>query len=66
MSQPKHKKFITKEEAAALTGFTPIAIYRKTQKRQIPFYKVGRLIRFDPDELLEWAAKSHIPVEPTL
>lgn len=57
------KKLITKEQAAELLGRTPTAIYRLTQKRQIPFYKLAGVIQFDPEELLEWAATSYNPVE---
>lgn len=61
--RPTPSKLITKEQAAELTGFSPEALHQKAIRREIPFYRVGRLIRFDPQELLESLAKNHVPAK---
>jgi excisionase family DNA binding protein len=35
-------------------GVTPRHVRRLIAERRIPYLKVGRLIRFDPDEIAEW------------
>lgn len=55
------KSYVNVEEAAKLLGVTVNAIRSMVQKRQIPFYKPNKNLRFDPDELLECWAKSYVP-----
>jgi len=57
------RQYLTKEEAAPHLGITPEALYKRTQRREVPFYKVGRRIFFDLDELLEcWAKNKQEPI----
>ena len=36
-------------------------IRRLIAERRIPYLKVGRLIRFDPEEITAWLAEGHHP-----
>lgn len=35
-------------------------IRRLVSERRIPFYKVGKFIRFDPDEVMRWLADKRV------
>jgi excisionase family DNA binding protein len=45
-------------EVAASAGASPQYIYAAAKRRQIPHYRFGYLVRFDPVEIAEWL-KSH-------
>jgi len=40
--------------AAERLGVTERFVRRLIEERRVPFYKVGRLVRFDPAELDAW------------
>ena len=44
------------EEAASLYGVHPQTIYRLA-RGELPHYRIGRAIRFDPDELRAYFAR---------
>ena len=44
-------------QIAEILGVSVRTIYDWVYKRKIPFIKVGRLVRFDPDEISEWMKK---------
>lgn len=46
------KEFLPIDEAAALMGRTPHAVYRLVARRQLPFRKHGRRLVFKRSELL--------------
>lgn len=41
-------------EVATYLGVKESYVRHLVHERRIPFYKVGRLVRFDPDELDVW------------
>lgn len=49
---------LTTDEAATILGVTPrtLEVWRCTKRHQIPFLKVGRLIRYRRDDLDRWLA----------
>ena len=49
--------FLTIDQAAALMGRTPHAVYRLVARRQIPFRKHGRRLLFKRSELLAFLDK---------
>lgn len=53
----KTNEFLTVKNLAQILGVSKITIYRWAQEKFIPHYKVGAAIRFDKDEVLEWAKK---------
>jgi excisionase family DNA binding protein len=46
--------FMTVREVADYLKMRPLAIYRKVKRREIPFLKAGRSIRFQKDEIDRW------------
>lgn len=47
-------RFLTVDEASALTHFAKQTLYRRTCERSIPFTKVGGKLLFPEDKLLDW------------
>jgi excisionase family DNA binding protein len=42
------------KEMAKILSINPSWLYSKTRTKEIPFYKIGKYVRFDPDEVLKW------------
>ncbi len=51
---PRPDQYWDKKQAATFLSKTVRAIETMAYRRELPFYKVGRLLRFDPDELANW------------
>ncbi len=45
-------------EVAAILRVTPSTIYTWTRQGQLPYVRVGRLIRFTPEQITEFLARS--------
>jgi excisionase family DNA binding protein len=50
-------------ELAEHLGTSQRHIRRLIAERRIPYVKVGRLIRFDPDEITAWLDRGRRPAE---
>lgn len=48
------KKLINIKELSVYLDVKPSTIYGWTSTRQIPFYKISKLIRFNIDEIDKW------------
>ena len=51
------------DAVAAALCVTPRHIQRLVSERRIPHVKVGRFVRFDPDELKSWLKSHTVPAE---
>lgn len=49
------------EELAQRLGITVRHVRRLVAEKRVPYYKVGRLIRFDRDEIAMWLATRRVP-----
>ena len=47
-----NKYFLSPQELAVYFGVSLKTIYRRIENREIPFYKIGRSIRFKKEESL--------------
>lgn len=54
----QNHKLMKIDEAASFLGVTVRGLYDMVARRTIPFRKVGRLLRFDRDELTEWSKQN--------
>lgn len=52
---------LTIEQAAEQLGVTPRMIRRLTGNRQLPFVKVGRLVRIREDDIANFVSESTVP-----
>lgn len=53
LSQPA-PVFLTVSEAARLLRVTTRFIYQMVAESRIPYHRIGRAVRFEQTELLEW------------
>lgn len=58
------ENLISFKEAADLLGVAPITIRKWTSDKLIPFYKLGRSVRFSKTELMEWVRSKHVDPVP--
>lgn len=47
-------RFMTVQEVAEYLRMKPLAVYRKVKRKEIPFLKAGRSIRFRREEIDRW------------
>ncbi len=47
-------KLLTPDEVASMLQVEKSTIYAWTHTKQIPYLKVGRLVRFEPQTIQEW------------
>ena len=52
---------VDSKELAAQFGLSLRNVRRLVSERRIPHYKVGRLIRFDVDEIVTWLDAARLP-----
>lgn len=48
------KKLINIDGMADQLGVPVSWIYSRTRTKEIPFYKIGKYVRFDPREVIQW------------
>lgn len=48
------EKLLTTDEAAALLAIKPSKLRSAVFKREIPYLKIGRLVRFAKADLMKW------------
>ena len=48
------------EELAGRLGITVRHVRRLVAERRLPYYKVGRLVRFNPAEIKEWLERRRV------
>lgn len=51
---PQPRPLLNIEQVAARLGTSVRHVRRLVHERKIPYVKVGRLLRFDPDEIERW------------
>jgi excisionase family DNA binding protein len=53
---------LSSAELCAYLNVTPRWVRHNIDNKRVPYYKVGRLLRFDPDEIDAWLAENHVPI----
>lgn len=54
------KKWLSVDEAGEYLGVKRDTIYRWVDKRGLPSYRLGRLLKFNTDELDEWVKRGRV------
>jgi excisionase family DNA binding protein len=54
-------ELISIDQLAGRLGITVRHVRRLVAERRVPYYKVGRLVRFDPRELAAWLDTRRVP-----
>ena len=55
--------FLNVEELAGWLGVEVVFVRRLIAERRIPFVKIGRFVRFDPEEIAAWIDGQRVPPE---
>jgi len=59
-----NRKFMTKREVAALLGLSLYTIDSwVSQKRELPYVRMGSRVMFDPDDVQTWIDKNRVHPE---
>jgi excisionase family DNA binding protein len=61
-AQAQRAPLLDTDEVAIALRVTPRHIRRLVAERRIPFFKVGRFVRFDPGELDVWLDRQRVDV----
>ncbi len=48
------RKILTLSEVAELLKLHPITVYRMIKQGKLPYFRIGRVLRFDADQLEDW------------
>ncbi len=51
------KEFLTIDELSEYLGIKKSSLYAKVERKEIPYYKVGRLVRFKKSDIDPWMEK---------
>ena len=62
--QKKDYELMTVKQTAAYLGIAEKTLYTKASQRDIRCYKVGRLLKFDRNEVNEWLKKQMVMPMP--
>lgn len=56
----KQKEFLTTREAAAFLGYKPSYLYKLIMWRRLPYFKVGRGVRFKREDLVNFLTECRV------
>lgn len=56
----ENKQFLSVKEISQYMGLSIHTIYLWVQLRKIPYYKIGKAVRFNLQEINEWLKAQHI------
>jgi excisionase family DNA binding protein len=48
---------LTVRGVAQMLGMSPRWVHERVRRREIPYYKFGTALRFDPEEIRRWIAQ---------
>ena len=60
MSEHAAVELIGIDQLAARHGVSERFVRRLVDERRIAFHKIGRYVRFDPDDVDDWIARSRV------
>lgn len=58
-------QLLTIDQLAQRLGITVRHVRRLVAEKRVPYYKVGRLVRFDEAEITVWLATRRVPASRT-
>jgi len=59
------QKILTITEVAERLGMHPVTVYRLVKEARLPVFRIGRMLRFDADELEKWMLNAKLPPRRT-
>ena len=55
------QKILTISEVAERLGMHPVSVYRLVKEAKLPVFRIGRMLRFDAEELEKWMLNANPP-----
>jgi excisionase family DNA binding protein len=55
------QKILTITEVADRLGMHPVSVYRLVKEAKLPVFRIGRMLRFDAEELEKWMLNANLP-----
>ena len=55
-------KILTIAEVADRLAMHPVTVYRLAKEGRLPFFRIGRMLRFDAEELEQWVREGRVPM----
>jgi excisionase family DNA binding protein len=62
-SRARRRPPLTLAEASTYTGLTARFLRREIQRRRVAVVRLGRMLRFDVEDLDEYLARNRVPVQ---
>ncbi len=62
--EPLQRRLVTIQEIATYIGLSSHTVYAMVSQRRIPYTKVGRLTKFDPQAIDAWLTKNTVMPVP--
>ncbi len=60
MSGVATQKILTITEVAERLGMHPVTVYRLVKESRLPVFRIGRMLRFDADEVEKWIESTNL------
>lgn len=54
-------RLLTVDEVARLTGWRPATVRQKVWRRELPYVKLGRAVRFKEESILKIIEEAEVP-----
>ncbi len=54
------QKILTITEVAERLGMHPVTVYRLVKEARLPVFRIGRMLRFDADEVEKWIESTNL------
>ncbi len=54
------QKILTITEVAERLGMHPVTVYRLVKEARLPVFRIGRMLRFDADEIEKWIESTNL------
>ena len=62
MTEPNLRRLLDIKEVAHYTGLSVHTLYTMVSQRRVPYVKMGRLTKFDRDEIDRWITSHTVKV----
>ncbi len=62
MANVAMQKILTITEVAERLRMHPVSVYRLVKEAKLPVFRIGRLLRFDADQVEKWILSAELPV----
>jgi len=58
--EERERELLTIDEVAEILAVSPVTIYRYKKEAGLPYIKIGKILRFDKEDLWDWIQQHKI------